>query len=70
MRISMRIQKEAPDSGNSDPDSSHSGIRNRLMTAWNAGGRIHRPGDDEAQRGQRKRHQKDDQDGQRKAQPA
>ena len=34
MRISARIQIDAPDSGNIEPDSSHSGIRNRLMTAW------------------------------------
>src|SRR6185369_2121875 len=31
-----RIHCDAPVRGNNDPDSSHSGIRNRLMMAWNA----------------------------------
>src|SRR5258708_10466912 len=34
--MSPRIHPEAPDSGNSAPDNSHSGIRNRLTIPWNA----------------------------------
>ncbi len=33
-RTSTRIHPEAPASGNMAPESSHSGIRNRLITAW------------------------------------
>src|SRR5258706_4402067 len=33
--ISARIHPEAPERGNSAPESSHRGIRKRLMIAWN-----------------------------------
>src|SRR5258707_5793883 len=34
-RMIHLIQPEAPATGNSAPESSHNGIKNRLMTAWN-----------------------------------
>src|SRR4051794_4571172 len=35
-RMIHAIQREAPFTGNSEPESIHSGIRKRLMIAWKA----------------------------------
>src|SRR5205823_1446357 len=35
-RMRKRIQREAPLSGNSAPETSQSGIMNKFTTAWNA----------------------------------